>query len=129
MTTMPTHAVWHDGTDMNAATHIGRGTTTDVSTAGMDGVRSMTHGIIAHGITTHGIMTHGIMAMQDGTEAGMPDGTDGIPTTPGAGDGMTIIILYTWALEEAADIGQVPLNASRTTDFHAQAPPESVAAA
>ena len=129
MTTMPTHAVWHDGTDMNAATHIGRGTTTDVSTAGMDGVRSMTHGIIAHGITTHGIMTHGIMAMQDGTEAGMPDGTDGIPTTPGAGDGMTIIILYTWALEEAADIGQVPLNALRTTDSHAQAPPGSMAAA
>ena len=99
---------------MNAATHIGRGTMTDVSTVGMDGVLSM---------------THGIMAMQDGTEAGMPDGTDGIPTTPGAGDGMTIIILYTWALEEAADIGQVPLNASRTTDSHAQAPPESVAAA
>ena len=63
MTTMPTHAVWHDGTDMNAATHIGKGTTTDVSTAGMDGVRSMTHGIIAHGITTHGIMTHGIMIL------------------------------------------------------------------
>ena len=104
-------------------------TPTDVSTAGMDGARSTTHGIIAHGITTHGIMTHGIMAMQDGTEAGMPDGTDGIPTTPGAGDGMTIIIQYTWALAAVADIGQVPLNASRTTDSHAQAPPGSVAAA
>ena len=137
MTTMPTHAVWHDGTDMNAATHIGRGTTTDVSTAGMDGVRSMTHGIIAHGITTHGIMTHGIMAMQDGTEAGMPDGTthgstampdgmeDGTPTP--IGDGMVTTILYMAAA--VADIGQVPLNASRTTDSHAQAPPESVAAA
>ena len=81
---MPTHAVWHDGTDMNAATHIGRGTTTDVSTAGMDGVRSMTHGTTPHGTdgTTHGFTAAGMVdgmahGMVDGTEAGMAGTTHG----------------------------------------------------
>ena len=136
MTTTPTHAVWHDGTDMNAATHIGRATTTDASTAGMVGVLSMTHGIILHGMaptvpgTTHGTMTHGIMDMQDGMVDGIQDGTVGTPTTLGAGDGMTIIILCMAAqVAEVEDTGIVPLTASRPPDSHAPAPSASVAAA
>lgn len=139
MTTTPTHAVWHDGTDMNAAMLTGRDITTDASTAGMVGVLSMTHGIILHGMaptvpgTTHGTMTHGIMDMQDGMVAGMPDGTDGMvgtPTTLGAGDGMTIIILCMAAqVAEVEDTGIVPLTASRPPDSHAPAPSASVAAA
>lgn len=136
MTTTPTHAVWHDGTDMNVAMLTGRDITTDASTAGMVGVLSMTHGIILHGMaptvpgTTHGTMTHGIMDMQDGMVAGMPDGTDGIPIIPGVGDGMTTIILSMSAqVAEVEDTGQVPLTASRTHDSHAPAPSASVAAA
>ena len=109
-------------------------TTTDDSIAGMDGAHTTTHGLIHHGMahTAFG-MTPGFTAMADGMADGttpgftaMRDGMeDGTPTT--IGDGMVTTILYMAAV--VADIGQVPLNASRTTDSHAQAPPGSVAAA
>ena len=118
MKTIPTHAGWHVGTVMNVATLTGRVTTTDDSTAGMAGVLSMTHGTTTPGIMTHGTTTHGITDMQDGTAAGMPDGTDGmdgIPTTLGGGDGMTIIILYMAAAEAAQDITAPGVQALTTT--------------
>ena len=109
-------------------------TTTDDSIAGMDGAHTTTHGIIHHGMvhTAFG-MTPGSTAMADGMADGTTHGStamrdgmeDGTPTT--IGDGMVTTILYMAAA--VADIGQVPLNASRTTDSHAQAPPGSVAAA
>ena len=136
MKTIPTHAVWHDGTDMNAAMLTGRAITTDASTAGMVGVLSMTHGIILHGMaptvpgTTHGTTTHGIMDMQDGMVAGMVVGMDGIHIIPGVGDGMTIIILCMAAqVAEVEETEIVPLTASRPPDSHAPAPSASVAAA
>ena len=76
-------------------------TLTDVSTAGMDGARSTTLGIIHHGMahTAFG-MTLGSTAMADGMADGttpgftaMRDGMeDGTPTT--IGDGMVTTILY-----------------------------------
>lgn len=118
MTTTPTHAAWHDGTDMNATTLTGRAITTDDSTAGMAGAHSTTPGTTTPGIMTHGTTTHGITDMQDGTAAGMPDGTDGMdgtPTTLGVGDGMTTIILYMAAAEAAQDITAPGVQALTTT--------------
>ena len=109
-------------------------TTTDDSIAGMDGAHTTTHGIIHHGMvhTAFG-MSPGSTAMADGMADGTTHGStamrdgmeDGTPTT--IGDGTVTTILYMAAA--VADIGQVPLNDSRTTDSHAQAPPGSVAAA
>ena len=94
---MLAHDVWHAGTDTSAEMPTGMAITTAVSTAGMDGVRSTTHGIILRGMVLaigmiHGTMILGTTAIQDGTADGMVgDHITHITTT---GDGTDTTILY-----------------------------------
>ena len=86
---------------ISVAMLIGMDITTVVSTAGMAGARSTTHGIIRHGMAlvigmTLGTMIHGITdmpaGMVDGMEVGMVgDHITHITTT---GDGTDTIILF-----------------------------------
>lgn len=98
---MLAHDVWHVGTDMSAAMPIGMAITTAVSTAGMAGARSTTHGIILLGMVLaigmiHGSMILGTTAIQDGTADGMEVGMvgDHITLITTIGDGMDTIIRF-----------------------------------
>ena len=73
---MLAHDVWPVGMDTSAEMHIGMDTMTAVSTAGMAGALSTTHGIILHGMVQAigmilGSMILGTTAIQDGTADGM----------------------------------------------------------
>lgn len=101
---MLAHDVWHAGTDTSAEMPTGMAITTAVSTAGMDGVRSTTHGIILHGMVQAigmilGSMILGTTAIQDGTADGMVG--DHITHITTIGDGMDTIIRF-MAAEAAA---------------------------
>ena len=101
---MLAHDVWHAGTDTSAEMPTGMAITTAVSTAGMDGVRSTTHGIILHGMVLAigmilGSMILGTTAIQDGTADGMVG--DHITHITTIGDGMDTIIRF-MAAEAAA---------------------------
>ena len=98
---MLAHDAWPVGTDMSAAMPIGMAITTAVSTAGMDGVRSTTHGTILHGMVQAigmilGSMILGTTAIQDGTADGMVVGMvgDHITHITMTGDGMDTIIRF-----------------------------------
>ena len=88
---------------ISVAMLIGMDITTAVSTAGMDGARSTTLGIIHHGMVltdigmTHGTI-HGTMVMPDGmaigTVAGMAVGMVAGAHTITTGDGTDTTILY-----------------------------------